>query len=124
MPSTKSLKAIERRIKELQAEAAEIRRKEQEGVEQLRAVIEKYKLGPAHFKIAMSAIGSQHSTRARSKPKATPKYRSPDNEAAVWSGRGRRPGWLVAALNDGRTIDEFIVREGQEEPSKTSSAVN
>ena len=124
MPSTKSLKAIERRIKELQAEAAEIRRNEQEGIEQLRAVIDKYKLGPVHFKMAMSAIGPQRSTRARRKSKATPKYRSPDNEAAVWSGRGRRPAWLVAALNDGRTIDEFVVRDEQEGSSETSSAVN
>jgi len=32
MPSTSSLKAIERRIKELQAEAAEIRRSEQKSI--------------------------------------------------------------------------------------------
>lgn len=124
MPSAKSLKAIERRIKELQAEAAEIRRNAQEGIEQLRAVIEKYKLGPAHFKMAMAGTRLQGSARTRSKLKAAPKYRSPDNEAAVWSGRGRRPAWLVAALNHGRTIDEFIIRDGKDETSGTSSTVN
>ena len=124
MASTKSLKAIERRIKELQAEAAEIKRNEQEGLEQLRAVIEKYGLGPAHFKMAISGIGTQRSLRARGKSKTTAKYRSPDDEAAVWSGRGRKPSWLVAALNDGRTIDEFVIRDEQEATSQTTSAMN
>lgn len=124
MPSTKSLKVIARRIKELQAEAAKIRRNEQEGMEQLRAVIEKYKLRPAHFKMAMSGIGAQRSARTRGKLKPAPKYRSLDNEAAVWSGRGRKPAWLIAALNDGRTIEEFAIRDGQQGASETTPAVN
>jgi hypothetical protein len=57
MPTTESLKVIARRIKELQAEAAEIERNEQEGIERLRAVIERYGLRTAHFKLAMRGIG-------------------------------------------------------------------
>jgi DNA-binding protein H-NS len=124
MAGTKSLKAIERKIKELQAEAAEIRRNQREGVERLRAVIEKYKLGPAHLKMALSGMGDERRAPARSKLKAAPKYRSPDNEASVWSGRGRKPAWLISALNDGRTIDEFLIRDTQEETPERPSAVN
>ena len=120
---TKSLTVIERRIKQLQAEAEEIRRNEREGVEQLRAVIKKYKLGPAHFKLAMSGTGTPAVTHPRPKLKPVPKYRNPDDEA-VWSGRGRRPTWLIAALNEGRTLDEFVIREGAEETSETPLAVN
>ena len=124
MNATTSLNVIERKIKQLQAEAEEIRRNEREGVEQLRAVIKNYKLGPAHIRMAMSDIGTQASTRVRPKLKPVPKYRNPDNEAAVWSGRGRRPTWLTAALNEGRTLDEFVIREGAAETSETPSAVN
>ena len=91
MPSPNSLTMIERRIKELQAQAEAIRRNEQDGMEQLRAVIEKYKLGLAHLKMAMGDMGKRRSTRIRPKSKAAPKYRSLDNPSIVWSGRGRRP---------------------------------
>ena len=115
---------IERRIKELQAQAEAIRRNEQDGMEQLRAVIEKYKLGLAHLKMAMGDMGKRRSTRIRPKSKAAPKYRSLDNPSIVWSGRGRRPAWLVAALKDGRTIDEFLIPDAQEEIGDRPSALN
>jgi DNA-binding protein H-NS len=123
MRNTSPLKVIERKIKELQAQAQEIRRNEREGIEQLRAVIGKYKLGLAHLKKAMEGRGTQRGMRTRAKSKTAPKYRSPDNAAVVWSGRGRRPAWLVAALNDGRTIDEFRIRHTQEDTSGQPSAV-
>ena len=52
-----------------------------------------------------------------------PKYRNPDNEA-VWSGRGRRPTWLIAALNEGGNLDEFVIRERADEIAETPSAIN
>jgi DNA-binding protein H-NS len=35
------------------------------------------------------------------------KYRHPDNPALTWSGRGKRPQWLVEALAAGRTLDDL-----------------
>ena len=113
MPSPNSLTMIERRIKELQAQAEAIRRNEQDGMEQLRAVIEKYKLGLAHLKMAMGGMGKRRSTRIRPKSKAAPKYRSLDNPSIVWSGRGRRPSWIIAGLKSGRTIDQYLIRDAQ-----------
>jgi DNA-binding protein H-NS len=121
---TKSLKEIDRRIRELQAEADEIRRNEQEGMTRLRAVIEKYKLGRTHLKMAMNDMGARRGTPAHTKSKRAPKYRSLDNPAVVWSGRGRRPAWLVAALKDGRTIDEFLIPDAQEEIGDRPSALS
>jgi DNA-binding protein H-NS len=114
---------IERRIRELQTLAEKVRRNEQEGLEQLRAVITKYKLMPAHLRIAMRGMATQRSTRIRPKAKIAPKYRSPYNPEIVWSGRGRKPSWLVSALKNGRNIDEFLIQVPQEEPSDRSSAV-
>ncbi|WP_428668898.1 H-NS family nucleoid-associated regulatory protein [Reyranella sp.] len=122
MPNPNSLKLIERRIKELQTLAEKIKRNEQEGMEQLRAVIEKYKLMPAHLKMAMVGMGAQRGARSRPKFKTEPKYRSLDNAAAVWSGRGRKPGWLVAGLKSGRTIDEFLIRGTQETSDRSPAA--
>ncbi len=38
-----------------------------------------------------------------------PKYANPKNRAETWSGRGRRPRWVVAALATGKTMDDFRI---------------
>lgn len=40
--------------------------------------------------------------------KVAAKYRDPDS-GATWTGRGLKPRWLVAALESGRTQDEFLI---------------
>lgn len=37
------------------------------------------------------------------------KYRNSDNHSDTWTGRGRKPTWLVDALNDGKTLEDFAV---------------
>jgi len=44
----------------------------------------------------------------RKYPRVLPKYRNPQT-SETWSGRGKRPRWLVAAINSGRTIEEFRI---------------
>lgn len=34
-------------------------------------------------------------------------YRNPDNQFETWSGRGRKPTWLVTLLASGRTLEEL-----------------
>jgi DNA-binding protein H-NS len=43
-------------------------------------------------------------------PRVLPKYRNPDT-SETWSGRGKRPRWLVAAVKSGRKIEEFRISE-------------
>ena len=38
-----------------------------------------------------------------------PKYVNPDNRAETWTGRGRKPKWLVAKLASGAKIEEFAI---------------
>jgi len=45
------------------------------------------------------------STRA----KVAPKYRNPDNPAETWTGRGRQPRWVQAALTGGRSLSDFAI---------------
>jgi len=49
----------------------------------------------------------------RKYPRVLPKYRNPQT-SEMWSGRGKRPRWLVAAMKSGRKIEEF--RIGDESP--------
>jgi DNA-binding protein H-NS len=50
--------------------------------------------------------------KARRKyPRVFPKYRNPQMPSETWSGRGKQPRWLVAAIQSGRKIDDFRIRE-------------
>ncbi len=46
-----------------------------------------------------------------SPPRRSPtiRYRNPDDLSQGWSGRGRKPNWLLALIETGRTIKEFEV---------------
>jgi len=41
--------------------------------------------------------------------KVAVKYRNPDNPEDTWTGRGRQPKWLVAALKKGAKVDDFAL---------------
>ena len=41
--------------------------------------------------------------------KAEPKYRHPENPEMSWSGRGRKPSWIVEALEVGKSLDDFAI---------------
>lgn len=46
----------------------------------------------------------------RKYPRVLPKYRNPQT-SETWSGRGKRPRWLVAAMKSGRKIEDFRLGE-------------
>lgn len=41
--------------------------------------------------------------------KAPPKYRNPDDSSATWTGRGRKPLWVLAALDSGKSLDDLLI---------------
>ena len=45
----------------------------------------------------------------RKYPKVQPKYWNPSQPTQKWSGRGKQPRWLVAALSTGRKLEEFVI---------------
>lgn len=45
----------------------------------------------------------------RKYPKVLPKYRNPSAPTDTWSGRGKQPRWLVAALRSGFKLDDFLI---------------
>lgn len=40
---------------------------------------------------------------------ALPKYRDPENPDNTWTGRGRKPKWLIAAIENGAVLEEFAL---------------
>jgi len=53
----------------------------------------------------------------RKYPKVLPKYCNPSVPEETWSGRGKQPRWLVAALQSGRRLEEFRISEPERPPS-------
>ena len=44
--------------------------------------------------------------------KVPPKYRGPSGD--TWAGRGARPRWLVAAIKEGKKLEDFLIdKEGR-----------
>ena len=66
-----------------------------------------------------TATGSSQAPR-RKYPKVVPKYFNPLKPTETWSGRGKQPRWLVAALESGHTLEEFRIRENGEAPNRNA----
>ncbi len=47
--------------------------------------------------------------RGRGRSKSAAKYANPDNKSETWTGRGRKPNWLVARLKKGAKMDDFAI---------------
>lgn len=38
-----------------------------------------------------------------------PRYRNTNNSADTWTGRGKQPRWLVAELEKGAKLEDFLI---------------
>jgi DNA-binding protein H-NS len=38
------------------------------------------------------------------------KYANPDDPSETWTGRGRKPRWLTAKLQDGARMEKFLIK--------------
>ncbi|CUH77957.1 H-NS family nucleoid-associated regulatory protein [Tropicibacter naphthalenivorans] len=41
--------------------------------------------------------------------KGAPKYANPDDATQTWTGRGRKPNWLIEALEAGKSLDDMAL---------------
>ena len=46
----------------------------------------------------------------RKRKKVATKYRRPKDSTLKWTGRGRKPLWLVAELEKGRKLESFLIK--------------
>jgi DNA-binding protein H-NS len=57
----------------------------------------------------------------RKYPRVFPKYRNPQT-SETWSGRGKQPRWLVAALKTGRKVEDFEIGRVDDRKSRRQHA--
>jgi DNA-binding protein H-NS len=50
------------------------------------------------------------SSARRKYPKVWPRYRNPET-SETWSGRGKQPRWVIAAMAAGHSLDDFRITE-------------
>ncbi len=53
--------------------------------------------------------GKPAGRKTRQTGKAPAKYRNPNDPTQTWSGRGRRPKWIVDAQAKGQSLDKFLI---------------
>ena len=56
-----------------------------------------------------SSANSRTGRPRRKYPKVLPKYSNPSVPTETWSGRGKQPRWLVAALRSGNKLEDFLI---------------
>jgi DNA-binding protein H-NS len=45
----------------------------------------------------------------KSKSVGAAKYANPDNTSDTWTGRGRKPNWLIARMKKGANLSDFEI---------------
>jgi DNA-binding protein H-NS len=98
--STQELRDLARTVE------AEIKRRRAE--DRKNALREVKDLAASYGLTVDEVLGAGVRNRRPSAP-AQGKYRNPDNPNQTWVGRGRKPGWLVELLAQGKTLGELEV---------------
>jgi len=98
-----SYQDILNQIETLKQQAEEARKQE------LASAIAEIKSIMAQFGITAADLGFGGRGRGKGKGSAAAaKYRDPVS-GKTWSGRGRRPAWVVAAESEGKGVDSFRI---------------
>ena len=97
--SLKELMDLEKKIKT----AISVTKERERG--QLRSKIEDL---AAKSGFSMDELFNSRRNGARHKM-IVPKYMNPENASETWSGRGRKPKWLVSKLKRGAKIEQFAL---------------
>lgn len=96
-----SLKELKQLKKDVDTAIAEFKDREQrQALAEVEAFAREKGLNPADL---AQLLGKK--TRRPAKPK----YANPADPSETWSGRGRRPRWVQAALEAGKSLDDLAI---------------
>jgi len=59
--------------------------------------------------VAKKATSKKTAAKKKTGGKVPPKYRNPENPDDTWTGRGRKPKWVEAALASGKSLDDIKI---------------
>ncbi|VWX61142.1 DNA-binding protein H-NS [Burkholderiales bacterium 8X] len=108
----KTFQQIKKQIEELQKEAEQLRTREIGGVvDRIKMAIKEYGLTAEQLGFGSSGRSAAPKSGATSKRAAGAAFA--DENGNTWGGRGPRPAWLRAAIEAGRSPDEFRMSRGR-----------
>jgi DNA-binding protein H-NS len=64
--------------------------------------------GAHSFESLNASHRDDNRTTRRKYPEVRPRYRNPET-SETWSGRGKQPKWLMAAMDAGRSLDDLRI---------------
>ena len=121
---TQTYAQVTRQIAALQSKAEQLKKREIDGViERIKEAIDAYGLTAEQLFGGRSKPG-----RTAAAGKRVAKQRYADGAGNVWGGMGPRPLWLRAALEQGKSLEEFAVSgsnessAGEQRSARTSPA--
>lgn len=77
--------------------------------EQVRALATSVGLSPEELVMQMHR-GSRRSGKASlGNTDSNVRFRNPENQSQVWTGKGKRPKWLVEKIEAGANLEDFRV---------------
>lgn len=100
---------IQKEIASLQKAAESARQKEVAGVvERIKLAIKTYGLTARDLGLGgAAATGAPRRAAGAKRAKAASGKQYSDGAGNTWSGRGRRPGWITAALAAGKQLEDL-----------------
>ncbi len=98
------------RYKELQEQIAALQKQAEEARKQeMASVVAEIKAKMAEYGITVDdLVPAVRGRGRRMAASGAAKYRDPAT-GELWTGKGRKPGWMVQALAQGRSMDEFRI---------------
>jgi len=104
---------VETQVKALERKAAE------EALSKIVCDLKALNLDPTEIAkaLGLSVVGQpqkkMRAARGTAAPKAKgiPKYRNSVDPKLTWSGKGRKPEWVVTYLGNGGTLDQLLIKE-------------
>ena len=102
------IRSLDQQIAQLQARRDELfRSKRKEAVELARTLVQQFQLTPAQ--VALSSLSRSHAPAKLKRPATFYDPSSGLSWDGTLSGKGRKPNWIKAAMEDG-TIEHFRIQ--------------
>jgi DNA-binding protein H-NS len=74
-----------------------------------KAAIEAAERAAAEHGFTLAELQGGGGKSARIKPKSPAKYRNPANGTDTWSGRGRKPHWVLDLQKSGKNLEDYTI---------------
>ena len=97
--SLKDIKTLEQKLQKAKAQAHDRERKA------LKVKIDKIISGTGFTIFEIYGVA----TKRRGKSISVAKYANPDDVSDTWTGRGRKPNWVLARLKKGGKLDDYAI---------------